>query len=475
MPDFGFVGPTYQAQSIYQNDQACINWYPEVDQTKSQQERGYVALYPTPGLTTLATLPAGLEVRMVYPFGNYLYAVSGSTVYEIDASYTATVIGTMLTSTGQVKCTDNGVSIYFADGIQRYSFTHGDAAITNRSDGGFTGATWVDQQDGFIFYNQPNTQGWGCTDVDVLTSGALNISAKDQYGDPLSALISDHGDVFLLGTKTTEVWTDAGLQPFPFQRRLGATLMHGIAAPYSLSRIGEAFAFVTQDQRGRNIVAMMSSNQVQRISTYAIENGLAQGTVIDAIAYTYQWKGHEFYVLSLPTQDVTWVYDLSSQMWHQWLSRDDRNVLHRHRSNCHAMFNGTHVVGDYQNGKLYKLDDTIYTEDGKPIPCIRRARHLTEDLKRIFHRELQIQFQPGVGLQSGQGSNPQAMLRWSDDGGSTWSNEHWTSIGRVGSYKNRARWTKLGQARDRVYEVTVTDPVYRAVISANLVAESGAH
>ena len=119
------------------------------------------------------------------------------------------------------------------------------------------------------------------------------------------------------------------------------------------------------------------------------------------------------------------------------------------------------------------LDSKTYTDNGVSFPCIRRAPHLTADFKRIFHKSLQIQFQPGVGLSSGQGSDPQAMLRWSDDGGSTYGNERWTTIGEMGAYKNRAIWRCLGHARDRIYEVTVSDPVYRAVISAELDAAAG--
>jgi len=88
---------------------------------------------------------------------------------------------------------------------------------------------------------------------------------------------------------------------------------------------------------------------------------------------------------------------------------------------------------------------------------------------------MQLQFQPGVGLQSGQGSNPQAMLRWSDDGGATFGSEHWRSLGRVGQYKNRSRWTQMGEARDRVYEVSISDPVYRVLVSSNLRTSLGAH
>jgi hypothetical protein len=98
---------------------------------------------------------------------------------------------------------------------------------------------------------------------------------------------------------------------------------------------------------------------------------------------------------------------------------------------------------------------------------------LVADFQRQYFDELQIQFQPGVGLSTGQGDNPQAMLKWSDDGGSTWSNEHWVTIGSIGRYANRAIWRRLGWARDRVFEVSISDPVKAVIVSANLKAYAG--
>ena len=99
------------------------------------------------------------------------------------------------------------------------------------------------------------------------------------------------------------------------------------------------------------------------------------------------------------------------------------------------------------------------------------------DFQRQYFDELQIQFQPGVGLNVSPDTdpsyNPQAMLRWSSDGGSTWSSEHWTSIGKVGEYNNRAIWRRLGWGRDRVFEVSISAPVKAVIISANLKASAG--
>ncbi len=69
------------------------------------------------------------------------------------------------------------------------------------------------------------------------------------------------------------------------------------------------------------------------------------------------------------------------------------------------------------------------------------------------------------------GANPQMILRWSDDGGHTWSGERQASMGRSGSYATRVIYRRLGMTmklRDRVYEISGTDPVKVAIMGAEL-------
>ena len=219
----------------------------------------------------------------------------------------------------------------------------------------------------------------------------------------------------------------------------------------------------------------------QRISTHAVENTLVNQYVQDAVAFTYQLEGHEVYVISFPTLDLTWAYDITTSMWHKWLWCDNTNTYHRCRANCSAVFQNMVLVGDWQNGQIYELDPNNYTDNGQNIRRLRRAPHLVTDLQRQFFDEFQIQFQPGVGTTgvslptdvTKTTTYPQAMLRWSNDGGSTWSREYWVTIGQEGKYKNRAIWRRMGTARDRVYEVVVTDPVNAVIVSANLKASEG--
>jgi hypothetical protein len=663
MPDFGFVGPSYEAPSIYQDAQECINFFPEIDPLKQPGERGVVALYPTPGLTIKAVLPNLQEVRGLRTLsgGEQMIAVCGPYVYVLTANLVPAVVGFLNSSSGKVGITDNGINAYIVDGAYRYTWrisapatavftgsistttltvssvssgtiavgqslygvgvsaetvitalgtgtggagtytvnvsqtvtagalnsatvgatftatiagttmtvsavasgtlylgqTVQGAGVTANSvitalgtgtggagtytlsvsstvgssttmyglnfsvlpstDGAFSGANTCDIIDNYFIYNNPTTQEWGASDLLSPISPVLSYGLKDGSPDDLVALIADHREVYLMGETSSEVWVDVGATPFPFQRIPGTSTQHGIAAPFSLYRLGNSFAYVSHNNRGQAQIMQMNGYIPQRISTHAVENTLVNQVIDDAIAWTYQLEGHEVYVVTFPsigTNGLTWAYDATTQMWHKWLYTASDNSYQRHRGNCCAVFQGMVLVGDYDNGKIYQLDKTNFTDDGQNVRRLRRAPHLVSDFQRQYFDELQIQFQPGVGTTGlsqptgdiylnspyiiypeatftigpfqtfiiGQQANlatnstttnPQAMLRWSNDGGSTWSKEYWVSIGKLGKYQNRAIWRRLGMARDRIFEVSITDPVNAVIVSANLKAYGG--
>jgi hypothetical protein len=148
-------------------------------------------------------------------------------------------------------------------------------------------------------------------------------------------------------------------------------------------------------------------------------------------------------------------------------------VLTRWRANCSVFFNGLHLVGDYESGAVYALDLNAFTDDGVPIKRIRTTA-TTEGLQnRLFYSALQVDMETGVGTAVGQGSDPKLMLRYSSDGGHTWSNEKIASAGKIGEYGARARFNRLGSGRNRVWELSMTDPVKFAVLGAVVEGEAG--
>jgi hypothetical protein len=203
------------------------------------------------------------------------------------------------------------------------------------------------------------------------------------------------------------------------------------------------------------------------------------------VGYAYRDQGHTFWVLRFPSANngfgATWVYDVATNMWHErgFWSQQGFTGYSAHLSTCHVFCFGQHLVGDWNSGNVYAMSTETCQDNGQAIRRFRRAPHVSSEQVRIFHQQLQLDMEVGDGPQpplvdgAGNVRGPQIMLRWSDDGARTWGNEHWISAGQAGEYKLRAIWRRLGQSRDRVYEVAVTDPIQWRIVEAYLMATPG--
>lgn len=463
-----FIGGAYKGPSSDVNAQRCVNLYPELDQLHAKT---VAALYPTPGLKTWVDTGAEVEVRGLQVMGNKLYAVVGATLYEINNVGTATSKGTINTSTGIVQMATDGNELMIIDGSSGYVYQ--DGALAGITDAGFPIPGSLTYQDGYFIVTSKGTDEFFISAENDATSwDALDFGTAGGAPDNVLEILMDHRELWVFGSESTEVFYNSGNADFPFERVPGAFLEVGIGAVNSAFKEDNTVFWL--DHRGFVIRAVGYAPKI--ISTRHIEFQIAQyATTSDAVGLAHTYKGHTFYVLTFPAERVTWVYDTATQLWHERASfpRDRRGNYHRWRANCYAQFAGKHIVGDFENGKLYELDRDTYKDNGEVIPRIRAAQVIHKDRRRLFFNLLEIEFEAGVGLVTGQGSDPQVMLEWSDDGGHTWSNEHWVTIGKIGAYKNRARWKRMGRSRNRIYRVTVTDPVKTVMIGAYLDVELG--
>jgi len=283
----------------------------------------------------------------------------------------------------------------------------------------------------------------------------LDIAAKTGSADNIVAAPTVHGELWLIGELTTEVWYDAGAADFAYQRIQGAFVDHGCAAPYSIASVDISLLWLSQDRQGNCIVVMTEGYQVRRVSVHALEQEWQQySDISDAIGYVHQIEGHAFYVLTFPTADKTYCFDLSSGQWHRRASIDGNGVLHRHRSNCFAFAYGYNLVGDYQNGNLYNLTNSVFTDNGVDIPRIRTFPHLIEDGKRVIYDGFQADLATGQIVGGTTANPPQISLRWSDDKGFSYGNRVMQSMGATGQYLTSPQWNRLGMGRDRVFELS---------------------
>lgn len=305
----------------------------------------------------------------------------------------------------------------------------------------------------------------------------LDIAAKTGYPDPIVTLIVMDLYIWLLGTQTTEIWFNAGAADFTFQIFPGVFIEHGCAAQYSVARQDLSIYWLSKDRQGECIVLKGNSFAAHRISTHAIENEISSYAVIsDAIGFTYQQNGHAFYMLTFPTADKTWVWDETSQQWHEQVSlqtiQSGQYIVdggfHRVLFNSCSVLGGYIYVGDYL-GNQYKLDVNNYTENGKPILRLRSFPHILNDQKRVSHSQIIIDMEPGTddGTQTLDGTSsahpPVINLRWSDDRGRTYGNYIQQSLGALGKWLTSIQYRRLGKARDRVYEISWSVPTRTAL------------
>jgi hypothetical protein len=469
------LGASYVARSINAADNRMVNLFPEMTPDNGQTA---AFLNRAPGLNFLQSVGTG-PIRALWAHqtnGSDFYVVSGGEVYKLNSmTGTPTLLGTV-SGTGPVSIADNGTQIFFACNPDGYIYNETTNVFAQITDPDFAGAVTVAYLDGYFVFNQPNSQIiWVSQLLNGQSVDPLDFASAEGSPDGVVGLIADHRELWVFGTDSVEVWYDSGAADFPLTRIQGAFNEIGCVSAFTIAKMDNGLFWLGTDARGQGIVYRANGYTGQRISTHAIEYAIAQyGNISDAIAYTYQQEGHAFYVLTFPSGNATWVYDVATQAWHERAGWDNGEFT-RHRSNCQCNFGGNIIVGDYENGNIYTLDLDVYADNGGIQKWLRSWRALPSgqnNLKRTAHHSLQLNCESGVGLNDGQGSDPQAMLRWSDDGGHTFSNEHWSPMGKIGAYYQRVFWRRLGMTlklRDRVYEVSGTDPVKIAIMGAELI------
>jgi len=296
------------------------------------------------------------------------------------------------------------------------------------------------------------------------------------FPDNAVSMLIDHREIWLMGRKASQVYWNSGTPDNPFEPIPGGFIEHGCIARSSVVRLDNSIFWLGGDERGAGIAWRAEGYRPARISNHATETEWqGYSTMADAVAYAYQDRGHSFYVLNFPTAGVTWVYDVATGMW---AKRGFWNLLtakyEAHLGQCHCYAFGKHLVGDRQSGKVYEMSSVFHDDAGAAIRRLRRAPHVSANGKPLFVSELFLDLETGLGLPVGQGSDPQVMLRWSNDGAKTWSSEYKLSAGKIGEHGKRVVFRRLGMTRKtRVFEVSVTDPVPWRIADAEIEVEVG--
>lgn len=440
-----------------------MNWFPEFVEVEDQKR---IVFQPTPGLQLFATLP-GFPVRGMYALNGRLYAVGGDRVCEVFNDGTYTDFGAVVSDDLPVSLAANTTQLMITSAGRGYILAGTLSAI---ADPDFPGASQVVFVDGYFVTLDRDSQQYRISgSYDGTTWDALDFASAEGAPDSAIAIMADHRELWIFGSQSLEGFYNSGNADFPFSRIDGSFVEHSCAAAASPAKLDNSIYWLDGGPQGAGMVYRLEGRPV-RVSTHAVETAIqGYSRIDDAIGFAYQDRGHSFYVLNFPSGNATWVYDAATNLWHErgyWNA--PTSSYQAHRGQCHAYAFGKHLVGDRASGKIYELRHDVYTDNGDTIRRLRRAPHIANENRRIYYGCFEPHFEAGVGLPTGQGSDPQVMLRWSDDGGHTWSNERQVSAGLVGQYKRRAQFWRLGSGQDRVFELSVTDPIRWTLLDAYL-------
>lgn len=445
--------------------QRHLNLYAEL---QPEGEKSRIVFYGTPG-TTLRKSFGDTPVRGWIAIDDLYYIVHRGTFYSVNNAGTATTIGTLDTVSGRVDMAYDGTTILITTGTSGYRYTIGTATFAIVSDADFPDAartcTWLDGQ--FVVDQGSGDQFQ--TSIDGITWDALDFASAESNPDGLVRVFSDNGEIILFGENTTEFWGNVGAADFSFSAIKGSTQEFGLAARWSVCKFNSGIAALMKPSAGQVQVMFIQGYVPKPISSQEVDaviNGYT--TVSDATAYSYMLGGHPMLQINFPSAGKSWLYDASSGLWSP-LEYGLNGA--RHRGEMALDYLNKTIIADYSNGNIFNLEANTYTDNGTAIAREIIGRHFFKGDEEVTIDRLYVDMQTGVGLTSGQGSDPKAMLQISVNNGATWGNELWADIGVLGNYLARVVWRRLGMALDFLVKIRISDPVKVVITYAALEIE----
>ncbi|WP_156087756.1 packaged DNA stabilization protein [Lysobacter sp. Root667] len=441
--------------------QDTVNWLPV--RAERPGARADWMLRGRPGLVHVVT-PQAAPVRGAHDAEGKFFSVVGNKVYRINLDATATEVGT-LPGVARVSIAHNqitgGNEVVFANGDAGYLYNTATNTFGKITDSGFPGARVVGFVDGYIVFVEPQGRFWGWSDLAAGGSyNTLDRSEAESQPDKIVTLIVSHREVLVLGQRTGEFFRNTGATTGTFQRIDGTEMEVGCAAPFAVGRLDNSAFWLGHD----GIVYRLNGYQPVRISTDPIEQVIAKLDFAKAFATVWEDRSHKVFLLTF--QDgQTFGYDVSSGEWTRWESYG----LARWRLNTLTRWNGDWYGGDYSNGKIYRLDWEVMSEDGAPLVSRRRTAVAHAEGNRIVVAAAKLVFDVG---RSGVGNADHfCSVRYSDDGGHNFSDARVLSIGAAGAYRQQVEMRRLGQTMQRVWDIEVASPAKRDLIAASWMPE----
>lgn len=453
-----FISPSYHSQSPIALGVRCVNLY--VDQITIPGGKNSQVLYPTPGIETLFSL-SDTPVRGLFAENGRVWAVSGGTLYELFVVGTNTSRGTVARDQYPATICSNGAGqLFITSGGLGYILDTTTNVLTNIAGLVANMGFAIGPYFGALDFATPQIRISDA--LDGLTWDPTQFARNSLSSDPWQSTLVVNGRLYLFGTATSQVWWNAGDFPFPLAPVTTNLIQFGIAARFARENLQDTATWLAQSPAGAGIVLQTRGIAVDQLQNEALSFELSQySTIADAQVWGYEDQNHPFLLFDFPSASATWGVDGLNGFWHERGFWDSVNAVYQaNRPSCHCYEWGIHLVGDRSSGTVYRMGiDLGLDADGASLRRLYRPPSLAQENQLLSLDSLELMMEPGLGLVTGQGSDPTILMRLSKNGGKTFGSARTRHVGKIGKFSERIIWERCGTGRDLQPEFYCTDAI----------------
>jgi hypothetical protein len=465
----------YESASMPFSAQRCVNMYASIAQDQAWSD---AVLFGTPGVVQMGTA-GSLSTdasRGSTKMGGIYYVVNGTDLNTFSSAGTKTTLGTVAGS-ARVSMAHNGDKLCIVvPGGKAYVYIASTSTFAEITDTDYKASDSVVFSDGYYIFTESDGTNWFVSNLNDPTSiDPLDFGSAELSPDKIVCGFANYDNVFILGETTIEPFQNIGGAGFPYQRIEGASYEKGCTAKYTPIQWEGAFYFVGAGKNERtSIYRAGGSGEPEKMSTDAIDTEIQNFTaaeISNAYSFTFGINGHSFVGFtfrSIVVTSRTFVFNVTAsalsgrRVWFELQSGVDENAW---RVASIDFVYDMLVVSDSEDGRIGYLDEDVFTEYGDVLLSEKVTPPVFAEGSSTIFDSLELIIDAGQGLITGQGSDPQIMMDFSDDGGRTWSYELWADLGEIGEYFRQVEWRRLGLTRQtRIARFRISDPIQRTFI-----------
>ncbi len=456
------VGPTYTNRSLPVSAQVTRNFYIEVNPQGNEP----ISFNPFPGLKLFSS-GVGAN-RGMGRLDDVLYTVSGPNLVKVSSAGVQTVIGAI---EGDNRCSldeDQVGNLVIATGAGK-PFKYDGTTLSQGSDIDLPDASTVTYINRRMVYDGIGGDVVFADLSDPLVVNSANVIIAEAKPDDMKAVFAYKQQVYAFGASSIQPLYNSGVGNPPYDFVLNATQEIGIDAIHSIGS-NERFAYFL----GSDLVVYQLSGLVSNpVGNPAIGQAISKYLrTDDAYGMCFTIDNLNFYLLSFPVGNETWLFNEQSGLWTNLAFGTDGD---QHLISDHQFIYNKHLVADRRNGNIYELDFDTFTDDGETIQHRRDTIAINGTTfgkpgAEVFMDRLELMIETGTSLVTAES---QIIMQYSDDNGRSFSSERFLNIGPQGEFRHRLEWFGLGSFYNRMFRFTMSDNIKWVLISAHTDVELG--